>query len=82
MRRNRNPTERELQVLKLVAAGCRYSEIGRILYIGERTVQNHVSMVMLKLNACNNHHAIAIALHRRLINASDIPQLEALGIFS
>ena len=82
MRRNRNPTERELQVLKMVAAGCRYSEIGQILYIGERTVQNHVSMVMLKLNACNNHHAIAIALHRHLINASDIPQLEALGIFS
>ena len=82
MRRNRNPTERELQVLKLVAAGCRYSEIGQILYIGERTVQNHVSMVMLKLNACNNHHAIAIALHRRLINASDIPQLEALGLYA
>jgi DNA-binding CsgD family transcriptional regulator len=82
MRRNRNPTERELQVLKLVAAGCRYSEIGHILFIGERTVQNHMSTIMLKLNACNSHHATAIALHRRLILASDIPQLEALGIFS
>jgi DNA-binding CsgD family transcriptional regulator len=82
MRRNRNPTERELQVLRLVAAGCRYSEIGQMLFIGERTVQNHMSMIMLKLNACNNHHAIAIALHRKLIAASDIPHLEALGIYT
>ncbi len=82
MRRNRLPTERELQVLRLVAAGCRYAEIGQILYIGERTVQNHMSMVMLKLNACNSHHATAIALHRKLIAASDIPALETLEIFA
>lgn len=81
MRRNRNPTDRELQVLLLVAAGCRYSEIGQMLFIEEGTVQNHMSTIMLKFDACNNHHAIAIALHRNIIKATDIPQLETLGIY-
>lgn len=82
MRRNRvELTERELEVLRLVAAGCRYSEIGQILYIEKCTVQNHMSKIMLKLDAINSHHATTIAQRLHIITIADIPTLESLSLF-
>jgi DNA-binding NarL/FixJ family response regulator len=42
-------TPRERQVLELLAAGCRNHEIARRLGMSEKTVRNHVSQVLLKL---------------------------------
>jgi len=42
-------TPRERDVLELLAAGCRNHEIARRLGMSEKTVRNHVSQVLLKL---------------------------------
>ncbi len=42
-------TPREREVLDLVSAGCRNHEIARRLSMSEKTVRNHVSQVLLKL---------------------------------
>ena len=42
-------SERELEVLKLVASGASNREIARKLYITEGTVKNHISNVLRKL---------------------------------
>lgn len=42
-------TPREREVLELVATGCRNHEVARRLGISEKTVRNHVSQVLLKL---------------------------------
>lgn len=42
-------TPREREVLELLAAGCRNHEIARQLGMSEKTVRNHVSQVLLKL---------------------------------
>jgi DNA-binding NarL/FixJ family response regulator len=42
-------TPREREVLELLAAGCRNHEIARRLGMSEKTVRNHVSQVLLKL---------------------------------
>lgn len=42
-------TPREREVLELVATGCRNHEIARRLGMSEKTVRNHVSQVLLKL---------------------------------
>ncbi|KGN32050.1 LuxR family transcriptional regulator [Knoellia sinensis KCTC 19936] len=42
-------TPREREVLELVATGCRNHEIARRLFMSEKTVRNHVSQVLLKL---------------------------------
>jgi DNA-binding NarL/FixJ family response regulator len=42
-------TPREREVLDLLAAGCRNHEIARRLGMSEKTVRNHVSQVLLKL---------------------------------
>ena len=56
-------TKRELEVLGLVAVGLSNRQIGRRLYISERTVGVHVSNILAKLHASNRVEAATIA-HR------------------
>ncbi|OIV39081.1 DNA-binding response regulator [Mangrovactinospora gilvigrisea] len=52
---------RELEVLRLVAAGCTNGEIGRRLYIGESTVKTHLLRVFGKLDVADRASAVAKA---------------------
>jgi len=56
-------TEREGEVLRLVAEARSNAEIARELYIGEATVKTHVSNVLQKLGARDRVHAAVLA-HR------------------
>ncbi|GCE48186.1 LuxR family two component transcriptional regulator [Thermosporothrix hazakensis] len=61
-------TERELEVLHLLAQGMPNKEIASQLVISERTAKFHVSSIMSKLGATNRTEAVAIAAQRGLIN--------------
>ena len=54
-------TEREGEVLRLVAEARSNAEIARELYIGEATVKTHVSNVLQKLGARDRVHAAVLA---------------------
>lgn len=54
-------TEREREVLDLVARGLGNGEIARRLYLSEKTVRNHVSHVFLKLQVADRPQAIVRA---------------------
>jgi LuxR family transcriptional regulator, quorum-sensing system regulator BjaR1 len=60
-------TEREREVLTWMASGKSSWEIGEILGIAKRTVDEHSQTVQRKLGAANRSHAVAIALRNRLI---------------
>ena len=60
-------TERERQVLELVAEGASNVRIAQRLYLAEGTVKNHLSVIMDKLEASNRTQAVAIARRRGLI---------------
>jgi predicted ATPase/DNA-binding CsgD family transcriptional regulator len=60
-------TARELDVLRLLAAGKSDREIAESLFIGVRTVESHVSNVLAKLNASNRAEAAAIAVREHLV---------------
>ena len=66
-------TEREIDVLKLVAAGNANKHIADQLSIGEATVKSHVSNILSKLGANDRSHAVTIGLMRGIIEL-DLPQ--------
>ena len=57
-------TEREVEVLKLIARGCSNKIVADRLNISEDTVKGHVRNILFKLNANDRTHAVTIALHR------------------
>jgi DNA-binding NarL/FixJ family response regulator len=57
-------TEREIEVLKLIAKGCANKIVADRLKISEDTVKGHVRNILVKLNANDRTHAVTIALRR------------------
>ena len=63
-------TERELEVLKLVAQGLNNREIAKRLFISENTVKNHVRNILDKLQLHSRMEAVMYALREKLL---DVP---------
>ena len=59
-------TPRERDVLRLIARGYTYKEIGRELFISAKTVESHVSSVLRKLQLSTRHQLTRWAAERRL----------------
>ncbi len=57
-------TERELEVLQLVASGKTNKEIGQALYISDRTVQAHLSNIFSKLGVVSRTEAAMYAVRK------------------
>jgi two-component system, NarL family, response regulator LiaR len=60
-------TERETEVLRLIARGLSNKEIARELIIGEKTVKTHVSNILSKLNLLSRTQAALHAVHTGLV---------------
>lgn len=60
-------TDRELEVLRLLAGGYSNREIGSALGVAERTVKNHVSSILAKLWVRDRTRAVLKAISLRLI---------------
>jgi DNA-binding NarL/FixJ family response regulator len=60
-------TTREREVLRLIARGYTYKEIGSQLFISVKTVETHVSSVLRKLQLSSRHELTRWATDRRLI---------------
>jgi len=61
-------TERELEVLHLLAQGMPNKEIAGKLVISERTAKFHVSSIMGKLGAANRTEAVSLAAQKGIIS--------------
>jgi LuxR family quorum sensing-dependent transcriptional regulator len=66
--KNRSLTSREVEVLTWVARGKSAWEIGEILHITKRTVDEHAQTAVRKIGAANRTHAVALAIRDRLID--------------
>lgn len=63
-------TERETDVLRLLAKGCSNKEIAQELFIGEKTVKTHVSNILAKLNVPSRTQAALYAVRIGLVSSN------------
>jgi DNA-binding NarL/FixJ family response regulator len=62
-------SDRELEVLRLIARGLSNAEIGQELYIGDTTVKTHVTHILQKLNLRDRVQAVVLAYQTGLFEA-------------
>jgi two-component system response regulator DegU len=60
-------TDREMDVLKLMAQGCSNKEIANNLSISEKTVKNHITNIFRKLEVDDRTQAVLFAIKHRLV---------------
>ena len=68
-------TSREIDVLRLIAAGNANKQIADQLSIGEATVKSHVTNILSKLGANDRAHAVTIGLKRGIIELHTPPKV-------
>lgn len=66
-------TDREVEVLRLVAVGRSNREIAAELFLSEKTVKTHISNILAKLHVADRTQAALVALRRRLVDIDDLP---------
>jgi NarL family two-component system response regulator LiaR len=69
-------TERELEVLRLIAQGLSNKEIASKIFIAEWTVRTHVSNILSKLHLASRTQAALYALRSGLASIDDVPAAE------
>ena len=60
-------TVRELEILKLMVTGESNPDIAEKLFVSRSTVKFHVSNILMKLGATTRTEAVAMALHKKLV---------------
>jgi two-component system, NarL family, response regulator LiaR len=60
-------SEREIEVLKLIANGHDNAEIARALFISPKTVKNHISNILMKLQMENRIQAAVYAVRSGIV---------------
>ncbi len=60
-------SQREREVMKLIARGYSYKEVAKELFISIKTVETHVSSVLRKLQLSNRYQLTKWATDRKLV---------------
>jgi NarL family two-component system response regulator LiaR len=64
-------TQREIEILKLVARGFSNREIAKALCISDQTTRSYVTTILNKLNLSNRTQAVLYALRNKIIHLDD-----------
>lgn len=64
-------SERELEVLRVVATGCSTPEVAERLFISQKTVKNHLASIYAKLDARDRTEAVVKAIRMGIVRIGD-----------
>lgn len=67
-------SERELEVLRVVATGCSTPEVAQRLFISQKTVKNHLAAIYAKLDARDRTEAVVKAIRMGVVRIDDPDQ--------
>ena len=67
-------TSREVEVLRLLAAGYTNPQIGEALYISRKTASHHVSSILAKLGVTTRVEAAGVAQRLGLVSDTAAPK--------
>jgi DNA-binding NarL/FixJ family response regulator len=67
-------SERELEVLRVVATGCSTPEVAQRLFISQKTVKNHLAAIYAKLDARDRTEAVVKAIRMGVVRIDDSDQ--------
>jgi len=73
-------SEREIEVLKLMASGASNKQIAGALHLSTRTVQGHLSQIFQKLGVGSRTEALVRALREGWVTLDDVRQVESSAI--
>mgnify|MGYP001100350616 CR=1 FL=1 len=65
-------TEREISILTYIGRGDSSRSIGQVFGLGEQTIKNYVSTILLKTNTKNRANALSIAFKNGWINSTNL----------
>ena len=65
-------SERELEILKLMAHGLPYEDIAKRVFLSEGTVRNYASSIFAKIGVTDRTQAVVLAIRFGLVSAGDI----------
>lgn len=68
-------TEREQEVLRLMATGINNREIASVLFVAESTIKTHVEHILSKLGVSDRVQAAVWAARHGLVKTEDLPDL-------
>ena len=68
----RDLSERELDILRLIARGLTNADIAARLFLSEGTVRNYVSQILSKLGVTDRTQAAVVALRHGLVELGDL----------
>jgi DNA-binding NarL/FixJ family response regulator len=64
-------TEREVEVMREIAAGRSNSEVAEALFLSEHTVKTHISRILGKLSLRDRTQIVVVAYESGLVTAGD-----------
>jgi len=73
-------TDHELKILRRIASGNSNKEIAELLNLSEKTIKNHITVILAKLGASNRTETVVTAIQQGLISLGEVKPAETASM--